>query len=74
MRHLGSSLFLVVALSLAACGENQAERGLAPPDEVSTPESPAEMGKTSEQRQQEIEQQMQEKQIEEFDAEQGAKP
>ena len=69
MKRLGSCLVLGVVLSVAACGENKVERGLAPPDEQSTPESAADMQKTEQERQQEVQQEMQEKQIEEFDTE-----
>jgi hypothetical protein len=70
------ALWLVLALPLlgvplAGCGgteEERAERGLAPADEESTPESEKAMQETEQQRQQQVESEMEKKQQEEFDA------
>lgn len=68
MKRFRTSLLLVLVFSVSACGDDRVERGLALPDEESTPESAAEMEKTEEQRHQENLQQEQQKEIEEFDA------
>ena len=68
MKHFGASLLLLLAFSVSGCGDDRVERGLAVPDEESTPESAAEMQKTEQQRQQEVLQEEQQKEIEEFDA------
>lgn len=76
MARLAPIAIVLVALALAACGENQVERGLSPPrgDEVSTPESAADMAETEKERQQDIEQRMQERQIERFDEAEKSQP
>lgn len=76
MRRLGSIAVVLVALSLAACGENKVERGLSPPepDEVNTPESAADMRETEQQRQQDLERREQEREIEQFDEAQKPQP
>jgi hypothetical protein len=67
LKRLGAVVIVLAALSFVACGENRVERGLAPADEESTPQSAAEMQKTEEQRQQEVVREEQQKEIEEFD-------
>ena len=72
--HRATPLLLgALCLFAPGCGseESQIERGLAEHDQASTPESPADMKKTEAQRQQEVVDDMQKKQIENFDAENG---
>jgi hypothetical protein len=70
--RIALSIGLLVS-PLAACGRDQAQRGLSPPDETSTPESRTDMGETQAQRQEQVEKDMQQEQTQEFDAsEQGA--
>ena len=74
MRHVASSLILaslLSALSLAACGSDEGERGLTPPDEVAAPNSPAEDEKTEAQRDAENLQQEEATDAREFDAGEG---
>ena len=68
MKPRRASLVLILVLSALACGESRVERGLAVPDEESTPESAGEMKKTDQQRQAEVLQEEQQMEIQEFDA------
>jgi hypothetical protein len=76
LNRLASIAIVVAALSLAACGENQVERGLSPPepDEVNNPESAKDMRETEQQREQAIEQREQQREIERFDEGEKAQP
>jgi hypothetical protein len=66
LKRVAPSLLVLLAFSMA-CGPNKAERGLAPSDEESTPESAVDMQKTDQEREKEVVREMQQKQIEEFD-------
>lgn len=67
-----ASLVLVGLLCLSApgCGseERKVEKGLAEHDQADTPESPAAMQQTEAERQKQLNDEMQKKQIEGFDA------
>lgn len=70
-----ASLLLLLATTVAAgCGPDKVERGLAPSNETATPESAAADAETDQQRQQQLENEMQERRVQEFDADAGAKP
>ena len=69
----------LLGLPLAACTEDESkqeinERGLAVPNEVTTPESENDMEETNAERQQQIENQEQAVQDQAFDAQTDGKP
>jgi predicted small lipoprotein YifL len=79
VRSVAASMLLVVVLSagsLIGCGSDEGKRGLTPPasDEVAAPHSVKEDELTEAQRRKQNEQQEQGKEIQEFDAAEGAKP
>lgn len=76
MRRLGPCLGMIVLVSTLAvggCGGDKGDRGLAVPDEVSTPESRKDDAETTQQRQQQVTDEMQRKQTESFDANNAGK-
>ena len=66
-----SALALGIGAATLACGGDRDERGLAPKDEESTPESSSEMKMTEEQRREQAMQQEQAKEREEFNDAEG---
>ena len=69
--HLAFAISLLGVPLLHGCGGNEeqrAERGLAPKDEESTPESQKAMQETEQQRQEQVVDEMQKQQEKEFDA------
>jgi hypothetical protein len=66
-------IVFVSTLVLGGCGGDEGDRGLAVPDEVSTPDSAKDDAENTQQRQQQVTEEMQRKQIEEFDAANAAK-
>jgi len=76
VRRLGPCLGMIVlvsTLAIGGCGGDKEDRGLAVPNEVSTPESMKDDAETTQQRQQQVTDEMQKKQIEDFDAANAAK-
>ncbi|MBS1105470.1 MAG: hypothetical protein H6Q91_972 [Deltaproteobacteria bacterium] len=76
VRRLGPCLGMIVfasTLAIGGCGGDEGDRGLAVPNEVSTPESAKDEAETTQQRQQQVTEEMQRKQIEDFDAANAAK-
>jgi len=77
VRRIGPLCCVLLLLALPAvggCGPDKAERGLAVPGETTTPESKKDMSETEQQRQQQITNEMQQKQQKEFDAAAGKAP
>jgi len=69
-----AGIFLL-GLAAGGCGDDRVERGLAPADEASTPESSRELDESAAQRKEQNTDAMQGKSDAEFDAtEDGAKP
>jgi len=62
-----------VLLAMPGCGsdESKIDRGLAPADEVTTPESEAQLDMTAEQRAEERERELEKAEDQEFDQEAG---
>ena len=76
MRRVGPLFSMLLLLGLPAvggCGPDKTERGLAPANETTTPESKAAMSETEQQRQQKLINEMQQQQDKNFDAAAGSK-
>jgi hypothetical protein len=82
MRAIASSLSLALlcaTLALAGCGEDPADRGIAPVEpfeeaEPAVPESERELGETEAEREQQDVEEEQTREIEEFDDAAGGEP
>jgi hypothetical protein len=76
VRRLGPCLGMIVfgsTLAIGGCGGDEGNRGLAVPNEVSTPESATDEAETTQQRQQQVTAETLKKEIEELDAATAAK-